>query len=428
MENTKPLWLQALESQSWQAELVASGLALFGAINLGPFIDNMAEQLTVLCNDRVLNLLYYILCFIYMVHSIVVVSFIAHLSLRILWIGFLGLSSVYPNGINIESKVLSSHFLIKLKDDFPNLSSYSIKLDHFCSAIFSILCSFVLLVFTLIFWGLLFVLVSELLNKFFEARVIMYIGFGMVGLFSILLLVLGAITEGPLKESSFAKSYAYNFNRNAAKLMYLIAYTPLNYIIYTIRTNTTTSKFYLGMSGILVISAFLTIPKLAEIASYYNSDLYFRMNEKLSSADSENYLNKVKKSIILKPVIQSEVISENHLLLFIPKFKREEIYKEKLCGKFILNEVLTRRENSIKKRKFNTECANKFYKVFIDEQKINNINFYYKVHDHNREKGYQTYLPLDTLSNGFHILKVESNYQNEEGELLQRIIPFYKSS
>ena len=44
MENqNKPDWLVALESQSWQAELVVSVLAIYEAISLDLFLPGIAE-------------------------------------------------------------------------------------------------------------------------------------------------------------------------------------------------------------------------------------------------------------------------------------------------------------------------------------------------------------------------------------------------
>ena len=43
----KPDWLTALESQSWQAELIASGLAIVGSLSLGPLINSFADRFLV---------------------------------------------------------------------------------------------------------------------------------------------------------------------------------------------------------------------------------------------------------------------------------------------------------------------------------------------------------------------------------------------
>ena len=108
MNNNKPEWLQALEAQSWQAELIASGLAIYGSLSMGVYLDGLAEWAVLRFNDRVLDITYFLLLYIYSAHAILVISFITHLALRILWAGILGLSSVFPGGINMETKTFYS--------------------------------------------------------------------------------------------------------------------------------------------------------------------------------------------------------------------------------------------------------------------------------------------------------------------------------
>ena len=50
-KNKKPDWLTALESQSWQAELIASGLAIVGSLSLGPYIDSFTDIILALFGD-----------------------------------------------------------------------------------------------------------------------------------------------------------------------------------------------------------------------------------------------------------------------------------------------------------------------------------------------------------------------------------------
>ena len=65
MDKTKPEWLQALEAQSWQAELIASGLAIYGSLSMGVYLDGLAEWAVLRFNDRILNILYFFFFYIY---------------------------------------------------------------------------------------------------------------------------------------------------------------------------------------------------------------------------------------------------------------------------------------------------------------------------------------------------------------------------
>ncbi len=429
MENkTKPTWLQALEAQSWQAELIASGLAIYGSISLGAYIDSFAEWAALTFNARILDFLHYAFFYIYIGHSIVVVSFIVHLALRIVWAGFLGLSSVFPEGINMKSTDYAAHFLVKAKAEFPDISNYSLRLDNFCSVIFSILCTMVVMFLGISVWIILFIVLAELLSLVVSDTVVDVFWYIIVVLFFAFGFLQNQIVTGSWKESSFAKKYAYTLNQSSGKILLFFAYKPMNYITYTLRTNVTGKQFLIGMFSIMFVGMFVAIPKMESELDFFRERNFFRMNSSKTSATSENYLDKVKKSKILRPIIQSEIIEDNFLQLYIPRYKREKPFITELCGKYKKDENLSKEENNLKRDSFNLACRRQYYQVFIDDLEIPNLNFRYKRHEHDKEKGYQTFIPLDSLSNGEHVLKIVMAYKNDEGENAVRYIPFYKTN
>jgi len=84
MDNTnKPLWLEALEKQSWQAELIVSGLVIYGSISAGPWIDKGVIYMSTIFSDRILDFMSLLLTYIYLIYALIIVCFISHLVLRI---------------------------------------------------------------------------------------------------------------------------------------------------------------------------------------------------------------------------------------------------------------------------------------------------------------------------------------------------------
>ncbi len=428
MENKKPAWLQALEAQSWQAELIASGLAIYGSISLGSYLDGLAEWSLYQFNDRVLSILEFVFLYLYGAQAIIIYSFIAHLVLRILWAGFLGLSSAYPEGINIDNKAFADHYLTRLKKEFPSLSEYSLELDKLCSVIFSILCCLALMLISISFWIVVFIAVSEVLSHFIDAQTISYIGYGIIVVFYIFTFFIYYITNGAKKESPFAKKYAYPINKAFGKTMMSLAYRPMTYIMMTIRTNVATATFLIGMILIITLSVFVSIPRYAKVSRYFKADSNFSINDHPDKVRRENYLDEVHRNYLLLPVIQSEVIEKNHLQLFIPGPKREQRFLRAFCGKYNTVDSLSIRENDINRSKFRSDCASRFYTIYIDEVKQAGIEFNYRNHPHNQEQGYQTYIPLNSISVGRHILQIEAEHRNEEEEKRNWFIPFYKTN
>ena len=265
MTETKPEWLKALEAQSWQAELIASGLAIYGSFSLGTYLDYLSAWSALHFNDRVLWILYFFFIYVFVAHSILVVSFIVHLLLRILWVGILGLSSVYPVGINLNFKSYSEDFKTKLKEDFPDLSGHSLSLDKLCSLIFSILCALIIILASISFWLLVYIVISELLIQWLPAYMVRILGFSLIILFVIYTLVASLTTQGVLKNSTFAKKYAYFLTIKFSKLFYLFGFKSFNYIVQTIRTNVTSKLFFFGYFGILITSMMVTFPRFVSL-------------------------------------------------------------------------------------------------------------------------------------------------------------------
>jgi len=425
MSENKPDWLQALEAQSWQAELIASGLAIYGSLSLGVYLDNIAEWAVLRFDDRILDILYFFVFYIYIAHAVLVISFITHLALRILWAGILGLSSAYPEGINTETKAYAPHFKEKLKQEFPDLSKYSLELDKLCSMIFSILCAMIILLVSISFWIIVYLFLSELLLKIVPENVVNYIGFIFIGLLLLFSILSSLLTQGKLKNSNFAKKYAYKLNQRFGKFFYFFGYKAFSYISQTIRTNVTSKLFFAGMMGILFISMLMAVPRFTNMVPYYKQDIFVNLNGHESYVETASYLDKLEGSIVLLPFIQTEIIKEPYIQLYIPKYKREAGTMTTLCGEFEWNDDLTDQKNRKLRNTFKSDCAAKYYKLSIDAIPLKNIQYQYRRYLYNNREGYLVYINADTLKAGIHILRIESAYRSEENTFI-RSIPFYK--
>ena len=426
MEKTKPEWLQALEAQSWQAELIASGLAIYGSISMGVYLDGLAEWAVLRFNDRVLNILYFFFFYIYIAHAVLIISFISHLILRILWAGILGLSSVYPHGINMDSKAYASHFKEKLKNEFSDLSKYSLELDKQCSMIFSVLCAVVIMLVCISFWLIVYIFLSEILLNFLPENIVNYIGYTLIGLFFLFAIINGLISQGKLKNSSFAKKYAYSINQKYSKFIYIFGYKPVSYILQTIRTNMTSKLFFVGMMAILFISMFMAIPRIQKMVPYFLSKRFIALSAHESQVRTANYTDQLEGSAVLQPLIQSDVIKEPFLDLYIPNYKREETAMAKVCKSFNWDDNKTDQENRILRNTLKTKCANSYYSLFIDDKPLQNLDFQYRRNLYNNKEGFQVFIKIDSLSSGSHVLKLESLYKNNDSISFRRSIPFYK--
>ncbi len=427
MSEKKPKWLQALEAQSWQAELIASGLAIYGSISLGNYLDYFSAWAVLRFDERTLNILVYMFIYVFAAHALLVVSFIAHLVLRILWAGILGLSSVFPMGVNTETDVYPDYFKEKLKKDYPDLSKYSLELDKMCSLIFSILCAMVIVLINISLWILIYLIISFLLLKFLPVGVVNFIGFVFIGVYFLIALIGTFMTQGKFKNAKISKKYGYGLVMTMSKFVYLIGNRSFNYITQTIRSNTTSKSFFFGMFAILMLSMFVTFPRFIKTMKMYKAESFANGSPDPSYSLQENYRDQIsKEDIILEPFIQSELIKDEFLHLYLPRFKREQPVVDSLCGSYKWNDSIPKNENRVLRTGSRNKCANNYYTLFIDNEKAENLMYHYKSEFYNDRPGYEVFIPLDSIKSGHHVLKIETKYKVENRSYV-RNIPFYKT-
>jgi len=156
--NKTPKWLRRLEKESWQAELIISGLALIGTLQLPSFIywlsDHMVDYLPIK---------YYLAGYAISFGctfgiAILTTFFITHFILRAYWIGLIGLNSVFPNGYNIEDGFYSPTFSRLTAEKLPNIKDSIKQIDLTCSTMFSGAFAF------LMFYGMTSITISILLG------------------------------------------------------------------------------------------------------------------------------------------------------------------------------------------------------------------------------------------------------------------------
>jgi len=427
MNESKPKWLQALEAQSWQAELIASGLAIYGSLSLGSYLDFFSSWAVLRFDERTLRILTYLFIYIFAAHAVLVISFITHLVLRILWAGILGLSSVFPKGINTETKVYPEYFKEKLKKDYPDLSKYSMELDRMCSLIFSVLCAMVIVLINISIWIGLYLLLSFLLLKFLPVSVVNFIGYVFVGFYFVVAILGMLMTQGKFKNHKISIKYGYQLVMNMSKFVYLIGNKSFNYISQTIRSNTTSKSFFIGMFGILILSMISVFPRLIDTMEIYNPELFVSLSSHESYTTNDSYQDQREGDIILQPFIQSEIIRDEFIKLYIPLFEREESVLEELYGTYVWNDDdMSRNENRKLRSEFRNESAKKYYTIIIDNSVLSDVVYSYKRSSNNGAPGYEVFMNVDNLASGNHVLKIESKYKNED-QFYTRSISFYKT-
>ncbi|WP_373395991.1 hypothetical protein V8V91_15465 [Algoriphagus halophilus] len=107
-------WLENLQRNSWEPEVIISGITL---AFLFAFPSQLFEFAAYLIQDLGTGFLPAILILIYSstIISVFKIFFVVHLILRFVWAGLLGLSYAFPEGV-IEKTYLSLGKVINIKN------------------------------------------------------------------------------------------------------------------------------------------------------------------------------------------------------------------------------------------------------------------------------------------------------------------------
>lgn len=154
--NPETDWLDKLQKESWQAEMLVSGGALFGLISIYSILNSLSNQLVysfsidpffITFPLTIISWGVFILC----------QGFGFHLLLRGYWIGLLGVNYAYPKGIIQEKLRFAGRFADQMDNRINN--HHLLKVDQLCSVVFGFT---YLTLFTLFSVGLFFLVYAML--------------------------------------------------------------------------------------------------------------------------------------------------------------------------------------------------------------------------------------------------------------------------
>jgi hypothetical protein len=375
-DNQTPEWLTKIQYNSWEPEIIISGLSIAFFFILPKYIYNFTAMLIqdYGANAFLSSVQYAIMIFI--VTSLQVL-FMGHLVLRGFWAGLVGLSYVFPQGIVRE------HLNNELKDcTFKKPIDLVIEVEKICSLIFSFAFIIILYLIKIItMYAVLlagFILLYEFKLNSGETQIVQVS----------LLAVLSTIFIGylKLKNTKFAKRTANSVTSN---------------LIYTFSTNISKKTFVM----ILVGFAIITLPLSVKSISKFRFDVQDKLKSPESSmtyVDQNNYLDTRGNGLrVQRAVLDSFLIEKDYVELNISSYRYDEILLRDIHANYDKYKAIM---PGIEPDKLNQ--AN-LYKVFIDNEPIRvNDWFLNKDSDHS-QKFLTAYLPVDSLSAGLHTLKIE---------------------
>ena len=423
----KPKWMRILEQQSWQAELIVSGLAIVGSFQLPRLLNDLTDYLLANLPFALIgDIPFYFIWYLLIAASVLQFNFLLHFALRALWIGILGLVSVYPEGIKRRDDMFSADYNDKLLKAFPDINAFNKKLDDLCSTIFAgtfmfflIFCSISLFI---LITSLLIYLVSMFLPIDVSKWTMIFLGIMMLSgmlqsLFNLKL----------LREKKWVKKIHFPFFIFFAKLAYNIFYVPISYLTLTFTTNgkKMSSSFIYSMSYMVFIML-IALPQLKENNSIlFKADSFFRENINPSVTNYKNYEDQRKdRRRIINVTIPSEHIEGPTLSVFVPDLKREEEALYKLVPKWEKKNFILSLEDRLQRSKYYIDAYHKYNHFYINNNLVTDMQSFHFTHANYKEDGKITHISTRYCRPGTNMLKIVKEYFNEDGKRKEIYIPF----
>ncbi|WP_299148604.1 hypothetical protein [uncultured Dokdonia sp.] len=427
-------WLDKLQRESWQLELLVSGFVILGLFSsIDPLIakvDSIVNSVDRRTGGLVAGAGFVLLS----INYILIFNLVVHLVLRGLWIGAIGLR-YYSGDIIFEELNYSKKFTKYLSKKIVSFDKYIGKLEDYCSIIFSLsfLIVFIGLSF-LIYFAIIFALAVVSASNLDSIVIVMLVGFAVIGFAIVLLIMLvDFLGQGILKKNETIAMLYF-------PIYWIMSYVSLSFIYRPILYN-----FLDDRKGkrilFWMIPFYITIATLTTLR-YEQSNFHRSQN-----AASENFASRgmylegvedSRKRYFRDFAIQRKNVSKNSLRVF-------------LTHNASLEDIILKLNDSLSLENDQRGVNTFFSKLFKDDVDYDSNNFkeYLKTLNsitvikidsitysdnfiasflENGQRGYETFLDLKNLERGRHTFQIISKTTNRNDSIVNDTlgtIPFW---
>ncbi len=412
-----PKWLTDLQQRSWEPEILLSGIVLFGMLRVPAMLDQLLRYFKLNIygdlND-IDNLVAMFKVGIYWLIS----GLVLHLVCRGVWIGMVGLSYAFPQGIQKDKLKYKEPFKSKV-EAISSFEHIVIRLEKLCSVLFSV--SFML--FMSLLGGYFFLLILVIV-PFMISYAYFDIGFSgtFFNLFQVwvlIMLTIGFLGMVDFLSLGYFRRYTW-FVKLFWPLHRIIGYLTLSRfyrpIYYGMVTNFNRWWFFFFLVTFTITSIIGSVNNV----SFYRGDTFSRLqlweSKRGAAAFSGFYQNQNHEQPSDKAQIPSDVISEEVLRLFVVA----SIRKEGEILEHLSFDSLQRTHPDASEADVKLKMIKHYFQVAIDREEMEIDQWFFHYNTTTNQRGYLTFIPLKQITEGTHTIQVKDpendNYVS---------IPFY---
>jgi len=390
-----PAWLKHLQENSWEAEILISGGAIFTLFQLADGLIHAADFFKEVSSFVGLNILTLVLMIIL---RGVTIGFIIHLLLRGTWIALVCLNSIYPNGINYQKLKIANPYLDQAKK--TTLTDQIIRLDILSGLVF-----FGSFLFIIILAGVTIIisLVSFPTSFFFASTPwydwIFYLFYFLAAIYFLDLITSGMLRRGNWVGKLYHPLFA-TFNALTLGSFYRLSLQVISTNVNRYRAG----LFLILLLGSSVFFAFLSLQRTLNINNFFDRRDYWGPAE--GYAIDDFYDDRISdEAFVWRASIQSDFIKNDYLRVFIP-YKARYNYQIEKGNKKTFGEIVG---------------------LAINDSTYQHIQWSRYGRPRSGQRGIISYFPIAHLSKGKNELTIriagETFFKERDDKL---VIPFWK--
>jgi hypothetical protein len=308
-----PKWLKHLQENSWEAEILISGGAIFSLFQLVEVILKAGDYLHEISSFNGLTIGVVILI---LITRGVTIGFILHLFLRGFWIGLVCLRSVFPFGINFSKLRFTNVYLKETAK--VNLTNQIILLDKFSGIVF-----FGSFLFAIAFAGL--IITGFALGNLWEfIHFPLEISFSLFGLYLIDLFTFGLLRRNKWIGNIYLPVYWFF---NIINLSFI--YRPYLQIVSSNIPRWKVSLFFIFLLLVALVTTIESVNNALRTNDIFDQRNYLATAQEaqgINRLSEGRYLDKIPAEEKVRwACVQSDLVKDDYLKLFIPYLAKYDL-------------------------------------------------------------------------------------------------------
>jgi len=420
----RPKWLRKLERESWQAELIISGAALLGSLQLPGLLERFQHYILLNYERASLQLWYFATSYWALFVYGLVLLFVFHFIVRALWIGLVGLNSVYPDGIKITN-LSSKDYQEKMIGEFGDIDGFIDRLDQTASGLFGTGFALAGLFFNLGLFMSVAILVLTFLQRIGLPDFWAWsIGLSPVVLITVLSFFSTALNLPKLRNLAWVKRIHFPLAKLLTRLSYPLntRYTATSLLLITSNSapKEAQGKEIVKGFGIVFLGSILLGVLLGVsdgIKPQFFDNHYHRMGDDKTSIDVKNYADSGYEGVLYEPLLPGRYsVAGDPFWIWVPLPERELDIMLTDCTQPEVADELSRREKRQAKRERIIACTDGYVKLYLDDRPLElppALREFRSTEAAADQFGVRFDLNFLSSSPGRHMLKVVTHYPLE---------------